>query len=235
MRNIKSTVLISDTIVQMRKLLRNALQSAGYRTIEAGTGKETLRLSQVIKPELVLLDLTFSDISSVDIIAKIRARSQYMPIIATLEQDNDSLILDAFSEGIDDYIIKPFNIHILAAKVKAALRTAKFKELQEIKLELGEIIMDLEKHEVRKRGEIVQLSPKEYNLLAYLIQNKGKMLTHTQILNKVWGPSHSYDTQYLRVYIGQLRKKLEMKPTSPYYIRTEVGIGYRMERLAVNN
>ncbi|MFV9875582.1 MAG: response regulator transcription factor [Rickettsiales endosymbiont of Dermacentor nuttalli] len=162
------------------------MYSAGYRIIESGTGKETLRLSQMVKPELILLDLTFSDISSIEVITKVREKPQYIPIIATLEQDNDSLILDAFSEGIDNF--KPFNINILAAKVKAVLRTTKFKELQEIKLEFGEIVMDLEKHEVRRRGEIVQLSPKEYNLLAYLIQNKGKMLTHTQ-LNKIWGPS----------------------------------------------
>jgi two-component system KDP operon response regulator KdpE len=230
MHNVKSLVLIACQNQQTRKLLKIALNAASYRTEEAETGNEAIRLTACIKPDLFILSPGFKDTDSIEIVKKIREWSN-IPLIYLADANNDESILEAFKAGIDDYIIEPFNTGILVAKINAIFKRSIVQEAGDTKIELGNILVDLIKHEVKVQGKVVQLSPKEYNLLVYLIKNKGKMLTHTQILNKVWGPSHAYDTQYLRVYIGQLRKKIDA-PNLPSCIINESGIGYRMEPIS---
>lgn len=230
MTKMKFLILVGSNDYQIRKTLKLVLAHSGYRIVESTTGKETIRLVTSVKPELIILDFDSSDIKNSEVIAEIRERHTKTPIIVITADDyDDTLVLAAFKAGADDYIVKPFNTSIAAAKINASLRRALIQEIQATKLELGEIVMDFLRHEVRIRNKLISLSPKEFQLLAYLMQNKGKMLTHTQILNKVWGPSHTYDTQYLRVYIGQLRKKIDLDRELPSYIITEAGIGYRME------
>lgn len=228
MHNAKSLILVADRELQTRKMLRIALGSTGYRTEEAEAGSEALRLANSIRPDLLILGTNFTDITYHEIIKKVRESSN-IPILVISENYEDEIVLAAFDLGIDDYIAQPFNVGVLVARVNAALKRAFVQEAGDTKIELSNILIDLVKHEVRVANEVVQFSPKEYNLLVYLIRNKGKMLTHTQILNKIWGPSHTYDTQYLRVYIGQLRKKIDIDPDAPSNIITESGIGYRMD------
>jgi two-component system KDP operon response regulator KdpE len=228
MQTVKSLILIATNDPQTRKMLTISLGASGYRTETAETGKETVRLIACVRPELVILDTNFNDLGSLEIIKQTREWSN-IPIIVISDKEEDETMLDAFEHGVDDYVSKPFNPGVLSARINATLRRVILQEANDIQLELGDISIDLMKHEVRVRGKIVQLSPKEYNLLAYLMQHRGKMLTHSQILNKVWGPSHAYDTQYLRVYIGQLRKKIDLNPSTPSCIITEAGVGYRMD------
>lgn len=227
MQKIKSLILIADKDPKVRKMLRIALGGADYKTEESKTGQETLRLASCIKPSMLIVDSDFSDIKNLDLIKKLREFFN-SPIILTSDDDDDETILSAFELGIDDHIKKPFNVEVLAARVQATLKRSVIQEAGDTLITLGNIVVNLIKHEVKIADKIVQFSPKEYQLLTYLMLNKGKMLTHTQILNKVWGPSHTYNTQYLRVYVGQLRKKIDMDPNSPSIIITESGIGYRI-------
>jgi two-component system KDP operon response regulator KdpE len=146
-------------------------------------------------------------------------------------RDQDETVAEALDIGADDYITKPFSADVLLARLRANLRKAAREESGSANINNGYIEMDLLKHEVKVGGEVVSLSPKEYDLLKYFINNMGKMLTQKQILKEVWGPAHGEDSQYLRVYIGQLRQKIEPNPEKPTYIITEPGIGYRMDKI----
>ena len=155
-----------------------------------------------------------------------RCRSLFCPYRA-----NDEEIVAALDRGADDYVVKPFNVDVLMARINANLRKAAIKEAGEPLLINGPIRMDLVRHEVFIEENKAAFTPKEYELLRYFMVNRGKMLTHKQILKEIWGPAHGEDTQYVRVYIGQLREKLETDPANPRFIMTEPGIGYRMEVL----
>ncbi|MFN7038643.1 MAG: response regulator transcription factor [Alphaproteobacteria bacterium] len=228
MHSLKSLILIADDEPQIRKMLRITLEAAGYKTEEAKSGKEAIRLIASIRPDLVLLDLGLPDIDGTEVIRQTREWSN-VPIIIISAHSEEERMIKAFNMGSDDYVIKPFSVELLLARIQSTLRRAIVEEVNDTSLTLGDIEIDLLRHEIKVKGEVVQFSPKEYNLLAYLISNRGKMLTHTQILNKIWGPSHTYDTQYLRVYIGQLRKKIDLDSDKTSYIVTEAGIGYRAE------
>jgi two-component system KDP operon response regulator KdpE len=185
-------------------------------------------MSTSIKPDMMLLDLGLPDIDGQEVITAIRQWSQ-MPIVIVSARSNDKEVIAALDSGADDYIMKPFSVEVLMSRIKANLRKSVVKEAGECKLTNGPVIMDLVRHEVFLNNEKVSFSPKEYNLLRYFIINRGKMLTHHQLLKEVWGAAHCDDMQYLRVYIGQLREKLEETPASPKLIITVPGIGYRMD------
>ncbi len=225
---IKNTVLIVDDEPQIRKLLTITLEGAGYKTVECDNGKEAIRLSASAKPDLVLLDLGLPDIDGKEVIEGVREWSQ-LPIIILSVRNDDDEIASALNKGADDYVTKPFNHEVLLARINANLRKAATQEAGEPELSNGNIRMDLVRHEVFISGEKTSLTPKEYELLRYLLTHRGKMLTHKQILKEVWGPAHGDDMQYLRVYISQLREKIEPDPSDPTYVVTEPGIGYRME------
>lgn len=231
MSSKKNTVLIIDDEPQIRKFLKITLNSDGYKTEEAENGAQGIRMASSIKPDLILLDLGMPDMDGTEVITQIREWSQ-VPIIIVSVRDQDSEIVKCLDLGADDYITKPFSADILLARLRSALRKAATEEAGTPTISNGCIKIDLVKHEVTMDDKVVSLSPKEYELLRYFIVNKGKMLTHTQILKEVWGPAHVEDTQYLRVYVGQLREKIKDNETQ-MYISTEPGIGYRMENLTV--
>jgi two-component system KDP operon response regulator KdpE len=224
----KNTILIIEDELPIRKVLNIALEGAGYKTVECDNGKEGVRLAASVKPELILLDLGLSDMDGKDVIAGVRSWAQ-VPIIVCSVRSGDEEMIRAFELGADDYITKPFNSGVLLARVHANLRKAVNHEAGEPELTNGYIRMDLVRHEVFLHGEKTLFTPKEYDLLRYFLIHCGKMLTHRQILKEVWGSAHTEDMQYLRVYISQLREKIETDAANPRYIITEPGIGYRME------
>ncbi len=228
MNEKKNTILVVDDEPQIRKLLNIYLEASDFRVEEVESGKQAIRLAASIKPELVLLDLGLPDIDGKEVIAGIRSWSQ-TPIIVLSVRAGDDEIAKALNLGADDYIIKPFNADVLLARINANLRKMAVREAGEPEIINGYIRMDLVRHEVYLNNEKMFFTPKEYELLRYFILNRGKMLTHRQILKDVWGPAHGENTQYLRVYVSQLREKIEQNASDPAYIVTEPGIGYRME------
>jgi len=228
MSNKKNLTLIVDDEPQIRKLLKITLQSERYKTEEAENANQGIRMCASIKPDIVILDLGLPDKDGKDAIVDIREWSQ-VPIIVCSVRDDDDEVIEALNRGADDYITKPFNPDVLVARVESALRKSATQEAGDLEIENGHVKIDLVKHEVLVKGEAKFFTPKEYDLLRYLIINKGKMITHKQLLKDVWGPAHGEDMQYLRVYISQIREKVEPDPKNPSFIITEPGIGYRME------
>jgi len=224
----KNTILVIEDELPIRKVLSISLESAGYKMVECDNGKEGIRLAASVHPELILLDLGLPDIDGKQVIAGVRQWSQ-TPIVVCSVRSADEEIVQALNAGADDYVTKPFNSEVLLARIHANLRKAATQETGEPELTNGYIRMDLVRHEVFLNGEKTLFTPKEYDLLRYMLTHRGKMLTHRQILKEVWGDAHTEDMQYLRVYISQLRDKVESDPASPMYIVTEPGIGYRME------
>lgn len=225
----KSVILVVDDEPPLRKMLTVTLEGRDYKVVEADGGKAGVRLAASAKPDLVLLDLGLPDIDGKEVIKSIREWSQ-IPIIVCSVRSHDDEIVAALDLGADDYVTKPFNPDVLLARIYANLRKSATQEAGEPDIVNGGIRMDLVRHEAFLDGEKLALTPKEYNLLRYFIVHRGKMLTHKQILRDVWGPAHSDDMQYLRVYVSQLREKIEKDGLSTY-ILTEPGVGYRMEIL----
>lgn len=232
MNQKKNTVLIIEDEPPIRKLLTITLESSGFKVVESDNGREGGRLIASVKPDLVLLDLGLPDLDGKDVIASAREWSQ-VPIIVCSVRSEDGEIIKALEIGADDYVTKPFNPDVLLARIYANLRKSATQEAGEPDLLNGNIRIDLVRHEVFLSGEKTAFTPKEYELLRYFMIHRGKMLTHKQILKDVWGPVHSEDMQYLRVYISQLREKLEGGDPDTVYIVTEPGIGYRMETFAL--
>ncbi len=222
----KNTILVVDDEPQIRKMLNIFLDVSDFRIEESDNGKQASRMCASIKPDLVLLDLGLPDIDGKEVIAQIRSWSQ-IPIIVMSVREMDEEVVAALNAGADDYIVKPFNTDVLIARINANLRKSFVREAGEPELVNGSLRIDLIRHEVFMDGERLGLTPKEYDLLRYFMVNRGKMLTHKQILTEIWGPAHTDNMQYLRVYVSQLREKLES--TSDPLIITEPGVGYRME------
>ncbi|WP_038014408.1 response regulator transcription factor [Terasakiella pusilla] len=232
--NKKNTVLVVDDEPQIRKLLKIILLDEGFKVEECENGAQAVRMSISIKPDLVILDLGLPDMDGKEVIDNIREWSQ-VPIIVCSVRDSDSEVVDALGRGADDYVTKPFNPDVLMARIMANLRKSVTQEAGDPIIENGTIKMDLMRHEVFVKGKSTSFTPKEYDLLRYLMTNRGKMVTHKQLLKDVWGPAHGDDIQYLRVYISQLRDKIEPDADDPTYIVTEPGIGYRMELIEITN
>lgn len=231
MADKKNTILVVEDELPIRKLLNISLENAGYKMVDCDNGREGVRLAASVKPELMLLDLGLPDIDGKEVIKHVREWSQ-LPIIICSVRSDDKEIIGALDLGADDYVTKPFNPNVLLARIHANLRKAATQAAGEPELTNGRIRMDLVRHEVWVDGDKVTFTPKEYDLLRYFLIHRGKMLTHRQILSEVWGAAHTDDMQYLRVYVGQLREKIEPNPSLPAYVITEPGIGYRMEDLA---
>lgn len=230
MHEKKNTILVVDDEPQIQKMLGILLGGEDFKIVESLTGKQAVRMCVSTKPDLILLDLGLPDMDGKEVITAIREWSQ-VPIIVLSVCSLDEEITAALNIGANDYVTKPFNVEVLLARINAALRSSAVRETGEPELSNGTLRMDLVRHEVFLDDELVAFTPKEYDLLRYFMVNRGKMLTHKEILRAVWGAAHSDDTTYLRVYIGQIREKIEANPTRPTFITTEAGIGYRMEVL----
>jgi two-component system KDP operon response regulator KdpE len=231
MHEKKNTILIVDDEPQIRKMLGIFLDASNFKIEECESGKEAVRVTASIKPDIILLDLGLPDMDGKEVITKIREWSQ-VPIIILSVRSGDEEVAAALNMGADDYVIKPFNADVMLARINANLRKSAVREAGDAELTNGPIRMDLVRHEVFMHGKKVPFTPKEYELVRYFMINIGKMLTHRQILKEVWGPAHGDDTQYLRVYVGQVREKIEANPATPRLIITEPGVGYRMEPVA---
>jgi len=223
----RATILVVDDEPPIRRLLRTSLDAQGYDVIEAGTGADALLAVEREKPDLVILDLGLPDLSGVEVLRALRQRSS-LPVLILSVRDDERGKVEALDLGADDYVTKPFGVDELVARIRTALRH-RFQAQGEKPLYVsGEITVDLVRRTVKRAGAEVHLSPKEYDLLAELVANAGKVLTHRHILAKVWGPAHTEDAQYLRVFIRNLRNKLESDPARPQLILTEPGVGYRL-------
>lgn len=228
MKNKKNKILIINSDPQLQKMMSILLVPEEYRIIECLTGKQATRLCLSTKPHLVLLALTLPDMEGKDVIASIREWSE-VPIIILTNRAGDDDVVMALNAGANDYVIRPFSADVLIARIHVALRGATVTETGVSEIQNGPLRIDLVKHQVFLNDTLLGFTPKEYNLLRYFIVNRGRMLTHKEILKEVWGAAHGDDTQYLRVFIGQVRAKIEKDSILPPLITTEPGVGYRME------
>lgn len=222
----KPVVLVVDDEVQIRRLLELTLKSNGYKVLFAETAEEGIRRAEMDRPELTILDLGLPDMDGIEVLKKIRQWSS-MPVVVLSVRDSEFDIVASLDAGADDYLIKPFRTGELVARVRTALRHRPGQPIGD-QFESHGLSVDLAARTVKKSGTTVKLTATEYSLLALLIRHAGRVLTHKFILEEVWGPSHAEETQYTRVYVGQLRKKIEDDPTNPKIILTESGIGYRL-------
>ncbi len=219
-------ILVVDDEPQIHRFLGPALDAAGYEPVRCDDGASALREIARKPPDAVVLDLGLPDIDGRD--ALIKARAFYDgPIIILSARDRETEKIDALDAGADDYVEKPFGVGELLARLRVAMRHRLHREGAEPLIRSGEVEIDLIKRLVSREGHAVRLSPREYDLLALLAQGGGRVLTHKQLLTGVWGPAHEHDVQYLRVFVGQLRQKLEADPNHPVMIVTEPGVGYR--------
>lgn len=218
-------LLVIDDEAQIRKLLRIVLESNGYRVQEAETAREGMRMAASHPPDLVLLDIGLPDKSGHEVLKELRAWYT-KPVIILSVQNSEQEIVTAIDNGANDYLVKPFRTGELLARIRAALRNIPAGEPGPV-MRFGKISIDLSSRMVKKDGEILRLTSTEYNLLALFARNADKVLTHQFILKEIWGPGQMNETQYLRVFIAQLRKKIEENPNHPAHIITETGIGYR--------
>ena len=229
MNQALARILVIDDEPQIHRFLGPALDAAGYHHMRADNGIQGLREIATWSPDVVILDLGLPDMDGKDLLVKARAFYDG-PILILSARDKEGEKIEAFERGANDYVEKPFGIGELLARIKAALRQRAAAQPVRSKIGFGDVEVDLDLRYVTRKGEPVRLPPKEYALLTRLIAGQGKVLTHKELLVAVWGAAHVEDTQYLRVAIGQLRQKLEADPSSPAYIVTEPGVGYRLRR-----
>jgi two-component system KDP operon response regulator KdpE len=223
----KTRVLVVDDEAAILRFLRPALEANGYEVVSAGTVAEALKRTAAESPDIVLLDLGLPDGDGKDVIRQARQWSD-VPIVVLSAREREAEKIEALDLGADDYVNKPFNVGELMARMRAALRHRMQRKAETPLLRVGYLEVDSVRHRAARAGHELKLTPKEFELLSFLARHPGRVLTHKQILTAVWGPAHTQDTQYLRVYIGQLRQKIEQRPDDPQLILTEPGIGYRI-------
>jgi two-component system KDP operon response regulator KdpE len=222
------TVLVVDDEKPLREFVRRNLEARGYRVICAANGLEAMAIFENETVDLIILDIMMPHLDGLETTRRIRSDSR-IPIIILTAMGDEADKVRAFDLGADDYLTKPFGVGELLGRVKAVLRRSHWAEpaSSEERISRGEITVDVERHAVSVRGETVDFTPIEFNLLVYLMRHAGKALSHHDILKNVWGPEYGNEVEYLRVYMGHLRQKLESDPLKPKYILTERGIGYR--------
>lgn len=223
--NDEGNILIADDEVQIRRLLEITLNSNGYKTVFASNGKECIVAAATHHPSLIILDLGLPDMDGINVLVKLR-EWYTKPIIILSVRNSEDDIISALDKGANDYLTKPFRSGELLARIRSAIRLTTEKSETTI-FELGSLAIDLTNHIVRKNNEIVKLTATEFSLLALLARNQGRVLTHQFLLKEIWGYSYLEQTQYLRVFIAALRKKIEDDPAKPRLLITESGIGYR--------
>jgi len=223
-------VLVVDDEKPLRDFVRRNLEVRGYKVLTASNGLEALAIFKNEAVQLVIMDIMMPHMDGLEATRRIRQDS-HMPIIILTAMGEEADKVRAFDLGADDYLTKPFGVGELLGRIKAVLRRADWSEpaTQEERIVRGEIELDLGAHNVRVRGKAVEMTPTEFNLLVYFMKNAGKALPHRAILQHVWGSEYGDEAEYLRVYVGRLRHKIETDPLKPRYLHTEHGIGYRFE------
>ncbi|MBK9142373.1 MAG: response regulator [Candidatus Melainabacteria bacterium] len=225
-----STIIVIEDEAPIRRFLKTTLSAHGYHFVEAITGEEGVLKVASLNPSVVILDLGLPDIDGLEVLRQIREWST-VPIIILSAREQEGDKVRALDDGADDYLTKPFGVAELLARIRASVRRANRHDTSEEPaiIEIGSIRIDQAKRLVLLNGQEVHLTPIEYKLLATLVKYRGRVLTHNQLLKEVWGLGYSEETQYLRVYMAQLRKKLEADSTNPEYFLTEPGVGYRLK------
>jgi two-component system, OmpR family, KDP operon response regulator KdpE len=223
----RTRVLVIDDESAILRFLKPALEANSYEMNSAGTVAEAIKRIAAESPDIVLLDLGLPDGDGKDVIKRAREWSD-VPIIVLSARERETEKIESLDLGADDYVNKPFNIGELLARMRTALRHRMQRNAEIPLLRVGDLEVDATRHRVTRGGAELKLTPKEFELLSFLARHAGRVVTHKQILSAVWGPAHVEDTQYLRVYVGQLRQKIEEQPDDPKIILTEPGIGYRI-------
>ena len=220
-------ILVIDDEPQLLRFLTAALKSHGYRVLTASTAEEGERLAVSHQPKAILLDLGLPDRDGLEVVANLRGWCE-TPIIVISARGQEDDKVSALEAGANDYLTKPFGTRELIARIRVALRNRLQSSTASPLIEIGDIHVDLEGRVVTRNGEKIHLTPNEFKLLAVLVRHPGKILTHNQLLKEVWGVANIQQTHYLRVYMNQLRQKLEENPARPKYFQTELGVGYRL-------
>jgi two-component system KDP operon response regulator KdpE len=218
------TILLIEDDQKTRQIVRSSLVLKGWRILEATTGTEGIAKALDVQPELILLDLGLPDIDGIEVVRQIRQQLQ-TPILVLSARSLEKDKVEALNSGADDFLTKPFGVSELEARMNAILR--RVPGHQSALFQNEELMINLSQRKVELRGVSVSLTPIQFRLLSLLVQNSSKVLTHRQILKEVWGPEHIENIEYLRIYMGQLRHKIEANPARPRYLQTETGIGYR--------
>jgi two-component system KDP operon response regulator KdpE len=222
-----ATVLIIEDEQQIRRFLRPAIESAAYRLCEAATGADGILQASQVNPEVIVLDLGLPDMDGLEVIRRLREWFT-KPIIILSARGQEQDKVDGLDAGADDYVQKPFSVNELMARIRVALRRAAGAEAdQSAIINAGALSIDLVRREVRRDGQPVHLTPLEYKLLTTLVRHSGLVVTQRQLLKEVWGPGHAEEAHYLRLFVHQLRRKLENNPSRPRHLITEAGVGYR--------
>jgi two-component system KDP operon response regulator KdpE len=223
--SITETILIIDDEVQIRRLLEITLSASGYKLFEASTGKGGINLAASVQPMIIILDLGLPDIDGFEVLKKLREWYQ-KPIIVLSVRNSEDDIVQALDNGANDYLTKPFRTRELLARIRVAIRQGQEFFVPPF-LTFGSLTVDIVNRVVRKNKAIIKLTSTEYDLLALFAKNEGRVLTHQYILKEIWGIGYVNQTQYSRVFVAQLRKKIEENPAIPKLLSTESGIGYR--------
>ena len=223
----KSRVLVVDDEVAILRFLKPALEANGYEMSSAATVADAVKRIAAEAPDIVLLDLGLADGDGKDVIRRVREWSD-VPVIVLSAREREAEKIESLDLGADDYVNKPFNVGELMARMRTALRHRMQRNAETPVLRVRDLEIDAVRHKATRTGVELKLTPKEFELLSFLAKNAGRVLTHRQILSAVWGIAHTADTQYLRVYIGQLRQKIEERADDPQIILTEPGVGYRI-------
>jgi two-component system KDP operon response regulator KdpE len=229
MTSKKPVVVVIEDDAQIRRFLKVSLEENGFRYEEATTGKKGLTQAATQMPDVVILDLGLPDMDGIEVLEDLRGWSK-VPIIILTAREKERDKVEALDAGADDYLTKPFGLDELMARIRVALRhSARAGKEEEPLFRLGALEVDLVARQVRLCGKEIHLTPIEYRLLAVLVKYAGKVVTHKQLLREVWGPQAELENQYLRVYMNQLRQKLEPQPALPRFLVTETGVGYRLK------
>jgi two-component system KDP operon response regulator KdpE len=227
MTEARATILIVEDEPEIRRFLRSSLGAEGYKVVESATARRGSIDATTHKPDLAIVDLGLPDFDGVDVIRRIREWSP-MPIVVLSARVQERAKIDALDAGANDYVTKPFGVGELLARVRAALRHAVRSASGKNILTLEDAIVDLDARTATRGGKEVHLTPIEFRIIACLAKQLGMVVTHRQLLGEVWGPTHVQDTHYLRIYLKQLRDKLEIDPVRPRHFVTETGVGYRL-------
>lgn len=219
-------VLVIDDEKQIRRMLKTALTGYGFTTAEAATGRDGLTETSVFHPDLVILDLGLPDMDGVEVVKRLREWTRVPVIILSVREHEEDKIY-ALDAGADDYVTKPFSMGELLARIRVALRHTTGRSEEPV-LQFGDLTLDIPRRVVLVRGQETKLTPTEYEILKHLALQAGKVVTHRQLLKAIWGPNYQDETHYLRIYIGQIRHKIEPDPSQPTIILTEPGVGYRL-------
>jgi len=224
--NETHTLLVVDDEAAIRRLIRTALERSGYSVVEAGTAKEALNSAGIDHPDIVLLDLGLPDRDGIEIIPQLKKAGCGVIVVSARESTEPKVA--ALDLGADDYVTKPFDTEEVLARVRVVLRHRLASEAEAPLVKVGDVEIDLAARQVRRAGEEVRLTPREYGFIAELAKHPGKVLTHAQLLRAVWGAGHEKDVEYLRVAARAVRQKLEREPSAPTLIRNDPGVGYRL-------